>query len=157
MKPQTSRPYWPSLTMEAMQPDNLPRVLGAMGFDRYCGTIPRGDIVWWRPAYVTVPADLFSAYGERAPVYLASRRNASSAINRALRDSPVHLLATGQRLVLVDEFAGEGEWRTADGANRGRDLIDLGMWRWSCKFGQAAGRIQKLIGMQSVPSVKVAA
>ena len=151
------RPYWPSLTIEAMQPHNLPRVLGAMGFDRYCGSIVRGDIAWWRPAYVAIPADLFRSYGERGVSYLANRRLEAASLNRAMRDSPVHLLATDGRIILVDEWAGEGVWRSADGANRGETLIDLGMWRWGCKFGQAASRISKLIGMDIIPQVKVAA
>lgn len=150
------RPYWPALTIEAMQPDNLPRVLGSMGFDRYCGSIPRGSIAWWRPAYVSVLADTFKSYGERGAVYLANRRQEASGLNRAMRDSPVHLLASGERLTLVDEWCGEGVWRTADGANRGDTLIDLGMWRWGCKFGQAANRIARSIGF-TIPNIEVPA
>ena len=150
------RPYWPALTIEAFQPHNLPRVLGAMGFDRYCGNVPRGEITWWRPAYVAIRPDTFKAYGERAAGYLASRREPVAALHRAMRDSPVHLLALGGTIVCVDEWCGEGAWRTAAGGNRGDNLIDLGMWRWSCKFGQAAHRIAKLIAFQ-IPTIEAEA
>lgn len=149
----STRPHWPSLTIAAAQADTLPRVLASMGFDRHCGTVPRGDIAWWRPAYVSIPSDLFDRYGDRAASYLANRRREAAALNRAMRDSPVHLLALSGRIILVDEWCGDGAWRSADGANRGDSLIDLGMWRWSCKFGQAASRIARLIGMQNIPTV----
>lgn len=77
-------------------------------------------------------------------------------LNRAMRDSPVHLLALSGRIIVVDEWCGDGMWRSADGANLGNNLIDLGMWRWSCKFGQAAYRIAKTIGMNNIPTVKAA-
>lgn len=147
------RPYWPAVTLEAFQPHNLPRVLGAMAFDRYCGSVKRGDIAWWRPAYVAIPADLFRSYGERGAAYLVSRREGASILNRAMRDSPVHLLATDGRIICIDEFAGEGAWRSADGANRGESLINLGMWRWATSYGKAAGRIARLIGMDTIPTI----
>jgi len=136
-----------------MQADNLPRVLGAMGFDRYCGSVPRGEITWWRPAYVAIRSGIFDGYGQRSASYLLPRRNDAAVLNRAMRDSLVHLLALGERVICVDEWCGEGEWRSADGANRGRDLIELGMWLWGCEFGQAAGRIASLIGMKIIPTV----
>lgn len=156
MKRLESKPYWPSVCLEAFQPDTLPRVLASMGFDRYCGSVARGSIVWWRPDYVAVPATLFDAYGPRAPDHLARRRADLAPLNRAMRDSPVHLLALAGRIVCIDEWGGMGAWRSADGANRGESLIDLGMWRWSCRYGQAANRIARTIGM-SIPNLKVAA
>lgn len=146
------RPYWPAVTVEAIQPHNLPRVLASMGFERHCGTVPRGSIAWWRPAYVAVLPDTFRAYGERGAAYLASRRADAAALNRDMRDSPVHLLALQGRIILVDEWAGEGEWRSADGANRGENLIDLGMWRWSTSFGKAGARIARNIGL-TIPNI----
>ncbi len=143
------RPYWPALTVEALSSEaNIGRVFAAMAFDRYCGSIQRGDIAWWRPAYVAVRPDTFKAYGERADGYLASRRKPVAALNRAMRDSPVHLLALQGRIICVDEWAGEGAWRSADGHNRGDTLIELGMWRWSTTFGKAAFRIARAIGFQ---------
>lgn len=157
----TPRPYWPAMTGEAMQPDNLPRVLAAMGFDRHCGTIPRGSIAWWRPDYITIRMpERFPPAADPAAQsasYRARRVADLGPVNRWMRDSEVHLLASGDRIICVDTGAGDGEWRSADGANRGRDLIDLGMWRWSCKFGQSASRIQKIIGMAAIPQVKDAA
>jgi len=119
---RTRRTYWPALTIEAMQPDILPRVFAAIRFDQHCGTTARGSIAWWRPAYVHVPAELFARYGEHAATHLANRRSDVGHLNRSLRDSPVHLLAMSDRIVLVDEFAGEGEWRTDNGASRGSML-----------------------------------
>lgn len=143
------RPYWPAVTVEALSSDaNIGRVLADMAFDRYLGSLPRGSIAWWRPAYVAIPHDTFRAYGDRAPVYLASRRDAAAQLNRAMRDSPVHLLALGERVICLDEFAGEGAWRTADGHNRGDTLIELGMWRWATTYGKAAARIARAIGFQ---------
>lgn len=157
----STRTYWPALTGEAMQPDNLPRVFAAMAFDAHCGTIPRGSIAWWRPDYFTnrMPDRLPPAadYAGQVAAYRARRAEDIGPVNCWMRDSDVHLLALGGRIICVDIGAGDGEWRSADGANRGRDLIDLGMWRWSCKFGQSASRIQKIIGMASIPKVKDAA
>lgn len=149
-----SKPYWPSVTIAAM--GTLPRVLASMGFDRHCGVVRRGDIAWWRPDYVSVQAGLFDRYGERSTAYLTQRRADAAMLNRAMRDSPVHLLALSGRIIVVDEWCGDGMWRSADGANLGNNLIDLGMWRWSCKFGQAAYRIAKTIGMNNIPTVKAA-
>jgi hypothetical protein len=162
MKRVEAKPCWSYLNDVALWPDNLPRVLGAMAFDRYCGSSTRGAIKWWQPDYVRIPS--VPILRERTRQFVATdvldhvvadrhqRLTAEWApLNRALRDAAVHLLALSGRIVCVDGY--QGEWRSADGANRGRDLIDLGMWRWSCKFGQAAGRIARLIGMSSIPKV----
>lgn len=150
------RPYWPSVTVEALSSDaNIGRVLAAMAFDRYLGSMPRGSIAWWRPSYVTVPPDLFRSYGERGDEYLASRRADAAALNRAMRDSPVHLLALSGRIICLDEWCGDGAWRSADGHNRGDTLIELGMWRWATTYGKAASRIARAIGFQ-IPELAVA-
>lgn len=152
MSPRVA-PYWPMLTNEALQPENLPRVLASMGFDRYLGSVARGTIRWWPPEYSRPPSlDAMRAYPrEIAEAFIVSRRAALAPLNRALRDSPVHLLATGERVVCIDEFGGEGEWRTADGANRGPSLVSLGEWRWGCDFRRALNKIAHVIGMRSMP------
>lgn len=163
-----AKPFWPIVNEYALLVENLPRVLAAMNLQTYCGAINRGAIKWWRPDYLSVPtaAAVDSWFPPRAQdvratcieKFIASRRATVAPSNRMMRDAEVHLFAiegkrrTNQgRILAVCSY--EGEWRTADGANRGRDLIELGMWRWSCRFGQAAYRISKLLGWRSIPTV----
>lgn len=146
---------------EALRADTLPRVLKAMAFDHYCGSAPRGSVRWWPPDYIAGPTSAAVAawFPPRAPDvrhaciadFCRHQREPLARFNRALRDAEVHLSALGQRIILVSSF--EGEWRSADGANRGFDLIELGMWRWACGFGQAAYRIARRCGLRAVPRV----
>lgn len=143
------RPYWPAVTVEALSSEaNIGRVFADMAFDRYLGSLPRGSFAWWRPDYVAIRPDTFTRYGERNAVYLANRRADAATFNRARRDSPVHMLALGDRVICIDEWCGDGAWRSADGHNRGESLIDLGMWRWSTSYGKAASRIARALGFQ---------
>lgn len=149
-------PYWPLLASEALQPENLPRVLASMGFDRYLGSVARGTIRWWPPEYSRPPSlEALRAYPrEIAEAFIAARRADLAPVNRALRDSPVHLLSIGERVVCIDEFGGEGEWRTNDGANRGPDILTLGAWRWHVPLRDAGQRLAHVLQMQ-VPMLKV--
>ena len=121
----------------ALLPDALPRVLADMGFGPRCGTIARGNIVWWRPEYIRTS--------------LHFRRDHAAGINRNLRDGPVLLMADRDRVILVS--VREGEWRSCDGANRGRNLIDLGVWRWNVPYNQSGARMARLIGLPRVPTI----
>jgi hypothetical protein len=136
-----------------------------MAFDVYCGAVARGAIVWWRPDYLAGPTP--EAVAHWFPPRAAEVREACIAdfcrqqreplarLNRALRDSTVRLFGLGRRIILVDTY--DGEWRSADGANRGYCLIELGAWRWACRFGQAGYRIARLCGLRSVPRTEGAA
>lgn len=146
------RPCWATVNDEALQPDALPRVLAAMAFDAYCGAIPRGTIAWWPPAYLRPLHGSLPHPESVAAAYRASYRARLAPINRAMRDADVVLLALHGRIVCVDTLG--GEWRSADGANRGRDLIELGAWRWACRYGQAGHRIARLAGLAAVPTYR---
>lgn len=135
----TDKPDWQSVTAEALlDPASLMRVLAAMGFDRYLGTIKRGSILWWPPPYLAVPS--------KSP-----HRQCFAAVNRAMRDAMVHLLADGMRVTAVCSYS--GTWRTADGLHMGDDLPSLGMLRWHTAYGSAAFKISRVIGMQTIPRV----
>ena len=121
----------------ALLADALPRVLADMHFGPRCGTIARGNIVWWRPEYI------------RASLHF--RRDYAAGINRSLRDAKVLLMAAPPRIICV--CTREGEWRSCDGANRGRNLIDLGVWRWDVPYAQSCERIAALIGLPHVPTI----
>ena len=102
------------------------------------------------------------AWGEDA-VALQDRWDAAdrawlATVNRGLRDATVHLLARpaapafrvladGHRwLVTHDVYAVDtttGEWRSADGAQLGSNLLEMGMLFWSCRYGQAGARIAR--------------
>jgi hypothetical protein len=151
----------------ALLPGNLPPVLARMNLGLHCGTVARGAIRWWQPEYLSGPnaAAVRASFPARDAAirdaciaeFIGQRRAVVAPINRALRDAQVYLFALpdDQRILALCSYA--GEWRTCDGANRGRDLIDLGMWRWSCRFGQAAHRIARVLGWSSIPLVSEAA
>lgn len=132
-----------------------------MAFDMYCGSVPRGSIRWWPPDYLRAPTPAAVEawfpprhHEERAAEiagFCARQREPLAPINRAMRDAEVHLFALATRIIAVCSY--EGEWRSADGANRGGNLLDLGAWRWSCRFGQAGHRIARLCGLRAVPTV----
>lgn len=131
----TPKPDWFAVTCEALQtPASFARALAGMGFRRHIGTIPRGDIPFWPPAYA------------RGPM---ARRHHMAGLNRSLRDAPVHILMTADAQFLVCSWA--GEWRRHDGAQAGDDLPSLGALMWGCKYGQAAGRIARAIGLRKIP------
>jgi hypothetical protein len=46
---------------------------------------------------------------------------------------------------------GSGQWRSADNAQRGRDLISLAAMLWGCKYGRAAWRISQLCNLREIP------
>jgi hypothetical protein len=160
------RPSWRTVNDLALaDPAGLARVLASM-FDLYCGSVRRGSIRWWQPDYLPAPAA--AAVAEWLPPraadvrdqciedFIASRRAVLAPVNRALRDSEVHLACSRpeRRLFLIDSY--QGEWRAASGAQRGNDLLSLGMLRWGCSYGQAGNRIAKLMGFR-VPTIVRAA
>jgi hypothetical protein len=131
-----SKPDWRAVTCEALHPDNLPRVLAGFGFPHYCGAVPRGSIAWWPPAYAAAPRN-------------SPHRACFAALNRAMRDAEAHMLADRDRVTVVCGYS--GEWRSADGAQRGPDLPSLGALRWGITYGKAAARIARAIGMPRIP------
>ena len=145
----TRRPCWDTVNDTALQPDNLPRVLAAMDLDGYLGTIQRGAIKWWPPGYLRpLPCEWPPG---RAQHGIAAYRARLGPINRAMRDADVVLMQLGGRVICIDTY--QGEWRAGDGANRGRNLLDLGVWRWACRYGQAGNRIARLCGI-GVPTIQ---
>ena len=130
-----SRPDWRAVTDEALlDPASLARVLAGMGFAKHLGTIPRGEVPFWRPDYAQGPG---------------ARRHGFGSLNRSLRDALVHVLHDPAAQFLVCSHA--GEWRTHDGSQRGDDLPSLGALRWGIRYGQAAGRIARIIGLRRIP------
>ena len=134
------KPDWRAVTYEALlEPSRTMRVLAGLGFHAYHGTISRGTIRWWQPPY------LFAASNN-------PHRPCFARVNRAMRDAEVHILSDAdRRITAVCSY--EGEWRTADGAQRGDDLASLGALRWGCRYGQAASRIARLIGLDRIPAL----
>lgn len=132
------KPDWQSVTDEALrEPANLARVLAAMGFSEHSGIVTRGILATiWPPPY-----------------FRASRhipRDTAAAMNRAIRDGAVHMLAHSQGCYAV--CGRSGEWRNNSGAQRGDDLPSLGALMWGCRYGQAAFRIAQIIGLR-IPRV----
>ncbi len=137
MKPDR-KPDWRAVTYEALaEPASLMRVFAAMGFKHHLGTVPRGSVRWWQPDYMNAPGN-------------SPHRRCYASVNRAMRDADVHLLSHDRTVFAVCSY--QGEWRTADGAQRGDDLASLGALRWSCRYGQAAAKIASLIGIR-IPQV----
>lgn len=134
------KPDWRAVTYEALaDPASLMRVLAGLGFKAYHGTVSRGSIRWWTPAYLTAPGN-------------SPHRASYAEVNRAMRDADVHLVSEDRVVTAICSY--QGEWRTVDGSQRGDDLASLGALRWGCRYGQAAGRITKLIGLDRVPVVQ---
>lgn len=134
------KPDWSAVTYEALRdPSGLMRVFADMGFTKHLGTIPRGYLRWWVPDYLTAHAK-------------SRHRACYAAVNRNLRDADVHILMHDGVTTLICSYA--GEWRVGSGAQRGNDLPSLGALRWGCKYGQAAGRIARLIGMDRIPTIQ---
>jgi len=140
--PTDRKPDWRAVTYEVLvDPSGLARVLADMGFKAYHGTVARGSIKWWQPDYLSAPTS-------------SPHRRCYAVVNRHMRDADVHLLSDdyrSQTVMAVCSYA--GEWRSADGAQRGDDLPSLGALRWSCKYGSAAGRIARLVGIDRIPLV----
>jgi len=136
----TRKPDWRAVTYEALaEPGALMRVFADLGFTAHHGTIARGTIAWWTPPYLLAAGD-------------NPHRQSFAVVNRNMRDAGVHILSASDR-TLFAVCSYQGEWRTADGAQRGDDLVSLGVLRWSLRFGQAAARISRVIGLDRVPQV----
>ncbi|MBX9594679.1 MAG: hypothetical protein K2X46_09970 [Roseomonas sp.] len=162
--PAGPKPYWPIVTAEALRDDAmLVRVLAGMGFDDHLASTGRGGIVWWRPEYLRPPtrAHVAATYPARhadirdacIDAWHTELRARVAPINRNIRDAEVWLmLDLPLRVTAIDTRS--GEWTLPDRTQFGDDLISLGMVRWECSFGQAAGRIARLIGMRTIPTVQ---
>lgn len=158
------KPYWPIVTFEALLDDaKLVRVLAGMGFDDHLASTERGGIVWWQPEYLRPPtrAHVAATFPARhadireacIDAWHAELRDRLAPLNRNIRDAEVWLmLDLPDRVTAIDTRT--GEWTLPDRTQFGDDLISLGMVRWECTFGQAAGRIARLIGMRSIPTVQ---
>lgn len=154
------RPYWPWVSVEACRPDNLPRLCAALRFGRPCGVSRRGDIAWWQPLYFRLTEPRFSAdqsvIADVRAAWRARETERLGELNRRARDSSVLLIQDkpkGDRLILIDYGLGIGEWRTADNANRGEDIIALAMWRWGCDFVTAAARLARVLNI-NIPRIE---
>jgi len=159
------RILWDAINDEALRPENLPRAIAAIGPGCFCGPIPRGSITWWRPEYLTIPGrDRVAA---SFPTRDASVRDSCvdefrahlaanvAPFNRRLRDADALLFGLADRRILaVCTYA--GEWTTADRANRGATLLDLGAWVWGMPFGKAAARVARAIGLNKFPTAEAA-
>jgi hypothetical protein len=144
------RPCWATVNEFALHADALPRVLAAMHLQAFLGTVDRGAIAWWQPAYLRPLCGTPAGGDVQADLYRAGYRARLAPLNRAMRDAAVILMRLDDRVICIDGRS--GEWRSADGANRGRDLLELGVWRWSCTYGQAGYRLAKIAGLDAVPT-----
>lgn len=149
------RPCWATVNAWAVTEEGcLPRVLAAMDVS-YARSEPWGQSPGrWTPPYAR-PLDAGHLPGppnDNHIRFAASCRERVAAPNRAMRDAMVHLLRVdGWRALLVSGY--DGSWLTYDRANRGDDLITLGMWRWSCSYGRAGNRIARICGID-VPTIE---
>lgn len=151
----TRRPCWDTVNDEAVgAPARLARVLAAMHFESYLLTLPWRLVSDWPPPYLRGPtredvARWFPPSQNRQAAieeWVQRRREERAELNRTLAATDVHFLRFGKRILMIEAY--EGTWRTQDGANAGRNLLDLGMWRWSCRYGQAGYRIARIIGIE---------
>jgi len=55
--------------------------------------------------------------------------------------------------IMVAVDSGSGAWRHGRLEN-GTDLISLGAWRWNLRWGQAAWRIARVLGLRELPHVR---
>jgi len=134
------KPDWSAVAFEAFHDDaNFARVLADMKFARHHYAAPRGLIECWPPDY--------AASSSASP-----HRPMIGQNNRSRRDADVHFVSDADTLFLIEAHP-PGPWRTASGAQRGDDISTLGMLRWDCRFGQAAYRIARIIGMRAIPTV----
>lgn len=134
------KPDWRAVTYEAMaDPASLMRVLAGLGFKAYHGTVSRSSLRWWQPAYLNAPGN-------------SPHRASYATVNRAMRDADVHFVSEDRTVTAICSY--QGEWRTVDGAQRGDDLASLGALRWNCRYGQAASRVAKLIGLDRIPLIE---
>lgn len=146
-----NRPYISAL---ALDHENLPRALAAMGFDGRLMQVSRGDIAWWRPAYHRLPdVSLIRArHGHaQADMFLASRRNHLAALNRGMAGASVHVMHRHDPEIIVCVDADTGEWRSPDNAVRGDDLVALASLMWRVGIGHACHRLARACGLAEAP------
>jgi len=134
---------WGFVASLALDPENLPRVLAGMGFDRRVTTLRRGDIRWWQPPYAAIGAVPLAAR--------AHRREHCAAINRAMAERPVLMMHRYEPETTIFIDTVEGCWRSLDHAQRGPDLVALGALMWEVRPGRAAHRIARLCGLPEAP------
>jgi len=151
-------PNRPLVSGLALDHENLPRVLAAMGFDERVASVRRGEIVWWRPDYQRMPdAGLIRArYGEaHASAFLAHRREELAAVNRGIAGSIVHVMLRHDPELIVCVDGDTGEWRSHNNAVRGDDLVALASLMWGCGLAAACHRLARACGLAEAPVADV--
>jgi hypothetical protein len=142
----------------ALDPENLPRALAAMGFNERVACVARGDMKWWQPDYCRLPADSLdrARRGDaQAARFIASRRADLGAINRGMAAASVHVMrrAEPERVICLD--ADTGEWRSPDNAVRGDDLVALASLMWAVGLGHACHKLARACGHAEAPLAHV--
>jgi hypothetical protein len=165
------RPQWSAVSDAALADDQLPRVAAALGFDRSEGPVARGDVPGFAPEYhrfrflksrlamgVTVQAQGYRSGAFDAAALAALRRSDAiqrgrlAALNHHLRTRPCRLLIQdGPPPLGVLLCCETGEWQDHTGGARGDDLCSLGAFMWRIRYGQAAARLARLLGMPRIP------
>ncbi len=148
------RPDMAYVNALALDHENLPRALAAMGFDLRVNAFPRGGIKWWQPAYLRLPPrDALRYPPAVVEGFLASRRAALAPINRGLRDTPVYLMHRSEPEAFICVDAMQGEWRSPDNAVRGDDLVSLASYMWGVGLAYAAHRLARACGLAEAPLI----
>ncbi len=159
------------LNILATLPDNLPRVLAGLGFNRHRGPMERGGVPGFEPTYRRhrpwrarfAASDTVAGRGLAAGAWTpaaikeadaldARDREVIAAANRAACRAPCRLLirdAAPSIAVYVD--ATTGEWRDTTGGARGDDLPCLAAMMLGLPIDQAAEHIAGLCGLDGVP------
>lgn len=147
-------PDRPFVAALALDPENLPRALAAMGFDARVACLRRGDIAWWTPDYFRLPnTDLLRARCGEAQVarFLASRRDQLARINRGLADSPVYVMHRVEPDTVICVDATAGEWRSPSNAVRGDNIVALASLMWRTNLAAACHRLARACGLAEAP------
>lgn len=156
-RPSTG-PDRPFVAALALDPENLPRALAAMGFNARLARFQRGEVKWWQPDYCRLPADSLdrARRGDaQAGRYIANRRTDLGAINRAMAAASVHVMLRSEPEMVVCVDADTGEWRSPDNAVRGDDLVSLGSLMWGVGIGHACHKLARACGHAEAPLAHV--
>lgn len=138
----------------ALDHENLPRCLAALGFNDRVATVTRGQIKWWQPPYHRAP-EVNPALGGRAQAeaFVVSRRAQLGAVNRFMRDAPVYLMHRHDPEAIICLDASTGEWRSPDNAIRGDDLVSLASYMWGVGLAYACHRLARACGLAEAPTL----
>jgi hypothetical protein len=142
----------------ALDPENLPRVLAALGFNDRAIHTRRGAIQWWQPDYCRLPADGLdrARRGDaQALRFIASRRADLGAINRAMSGAAVHVMHRHEPETIICVDGDTGEWRSPDNAVRGDDLVALASLMWGVGMAHACHKLARVCGHAEAPRAHV--